>query len=424
MVGTGKVCLVGGIEQTNEELYPEDVAHTVVNDFFAQSAFLHQFAEGKDEGVGRAEGTAYVQPGFHALADGFFHVFGGAVLGVEVFYGVTVGYDVATESHFATQAGGEPVVAALHGDTVVIVVRTHYAQHAGFPDDAFERVDVYVLHFARRHLRVHACHAFAGAFVVTVSGKVLAGGGHLVVVLQAAHHFDAQFGYEVGRFAVNFFVASPALVASYVEDGGVDVGVAQHAGFASGDESYLANQFTVPGMSQSQLGGEVGGAVAFHAAYAFVGKVYGDAETGIFHKEPLHLVQCPGVARGGPDVGIVRGRQPPLLEAVQVFVDGADAVFPEQLFPFGGGEVVFQYAFVAVEGDHLAGLFVQRHLLQQVFDACFERGGGVFVHVFHSVFVEVYPTFAVHFTFHRLVGCRCFGRLLCAKQCASSKQQG
>ena len=76
---------------------------------------------------------------------------------------------------------------------------------------------LYVFHFARRHLRVHACHAFAGAFVVTVSGKVLAGGGHLVVVLQAAHHFDAQFGYEVGRFAVNFFVASPALVASYVE---------------------------------------------------------------------------------------------------------------------------------------------------------------------------------------------------------------
>ena len=56
-------------------------------------------------------------------------------------YGVTVGYDVATESHFATQAGGEPVVAALHGDAVVIVVRTHYAQHASFPDDAFEGVD-------------------------------------------------------------------------------------------------------------------------------------------------------------------------------------------------------------------------------------------------------------------------------------------
>ena len=42
-----------------------------------------------------------------------------------------------------------------------------------------------------------------------------------------------------------------ALVASYVEDGGVDVGVAQHAGFASGDESYLANQFTVSQFTRS-----------------------------------------------------------------------------------------------------------------------------------------------------------------------------
>ena len=112
------------------------------------------------------------------------------MLGVEVFYGVTVGYDVATESHFATQAGGEPVVAALHGDAVVIVVRTHYAQHASFPDDAFEGVDVYVFHFARRHLRVHACHAFAGAFVVTVSDIVFGSGGNLMVGLHPFCHFD------------------------------------------------------------------------------------------------------------------------------------------------------------------------------------------------------------------------------------------
>ena len=60
---------------------------------------------------------------------------------------------VAPEHAKRLLRGGEPVVAALHGDAVVIVVRTHYAQHASFPDDAFEGVDVYVLHFARRHLR-------------------------------------------------------------------------------------------------------------------------------------------------------------------------------------------------------------------------------------------------------------------------------
>ena len=148
-VGTGKVCLIGSIEQADEELYPEDIAHTVVDDFFTQPAFFYQFAEGKDEGVGRTECTAYVQSGLHALTDGLFHVFGGAVLGVEVFYGITVGYYIAAEAHFTAQAGGEPVVTALNGNAVVVVVRTHYAQQSGFPDDPSEGIDMYVFHFSR-----------------------------------------------------------------------------------------------------------------------------------------------------------------------------------------------------------------------------------------------------------------------------------
>ena len=245
---------------------------------------------------------------------------------------------------------------------------------------------------------------------------MLAGGGHLMVMLEASHHRDTQFGYKVGGFTVNFLVTSPALVASYVEDGGVDVGVAQHARFAPGDESYLANQFAVPGVSQSQLGGEVGGTVTLHATYAFVGKVYGDTETGIFYKETLHLVQCPGMARCGPDIFVVRRRQSPLLEAVQMFVDGADAVFPQHLFPFGGGKVVFQYTFVSIKSDHLAGLLVQCHLLQEVFYAGVERSGRVFVHILYPIFVEVYPAFVVHLAFCRFVRGRCFRPFLCRYQ--------
>ena len=148
-VGTGKVGLIRGVEQSDKELHPEYVTHAVVDDLFAQSAFLHQLAEGKDEGVGRAEGATDVQSGFHALADGFLHVFCRAVLGVEVFHGVTVGHHVAPESHFAAQAGSQPVVASLDGDAVVVVVRTHHAQQSGFFDNPAEGVDVYVLHFPR-----------------------------------------------------------------------------------------------------------------------------------------------------------------------------------------------------------------------------------------------------------------------------------
>ena len=90
-------------------------------------------------------------------------------------------------------------------------------------------------------------------------------------------------------------------------------------------------------------------------------------------------------------------------------------------FPFGSGQVVFQYPFVAVEGNHLAGLFFECHLLQEVFDAVIEWCGGVFVYIFDSVFVEVYPTFVIHFASCRFVVCRRFGGLLCGQQRAAAQ---
>ena len=74
-------------------------------------------------------------------------------------------------------------------------------------------------------------------------------GGYLVIMLQSAYHFDTQLGNKIGGFAVDFLIASPTLVAAYIEDGGVDVGIAQHAGFPSGDKSYLVDKFAVPRVS-------------------------------------------------------------------------------------------------------------------------------------------------------------------------------
>ena len=93
-------------------------------------------------------------------------------------------------------------------------------------------------------------------------------------------------------------------------------------------------------MSQSQLCGEIGGTVTFYSADTFVRKVYGDAEARFFYEEALYFIQCPGMAGCWPYIGIIRWGKSPLLETVQVFVDGTDAVFPKHLFPFGGGEVV------------------------------------------------------------------------------------
>jgi hypothetical protein len=67
-----------------------------------------------------------------------------------------------------------------------------------------------------------------------------------------------------------------------------------------------------------------------------------------------------------------------------MFVNGSDTVFPEHLFPFGGGKSIFQYSFVAVEGNHLAGFFFECHLLQEVFNAGIECCGRVFIYIFDT----------------------------------------
>lgn len=75
-----------------------------------------QFAEeGDGRRVRRAGRYSVRSAQLPRFADGFFHVFGGAVLGVK-FYGVTVGYDVATESPFRhLERVGEPMVATCAG---------------------------------------------------------------------------------------------------------------------------------------------------------------------------------------------------------------------------------------------------------------------------------------------------------------------
>ena len=62
------------------------------------------------------------------MAYGLFHVFGGVVLGIEILHGIAVRHYISPETHFLAQAGCQPVVAALNGDTVVVVIGAHDAQ--------------------------------------------------------------------------------------------------------------------------------------------------------------------------------------------------------------------------------------------------------------------------------------------------------
>ena len=195
-------------------------------------------------------------------------------------------------------------------------------------------------HFTWRHLRVDTCHAFACSFIITIGDKVLSGCCYLMVVLHTTYHFYTQFGNQIRRLAVYFFVASPALVATYVQYRCIHIGISQHACFPSGDQPYLVNQPAIPGMSQPQLGREVGSFITFHSANPFIGEVGGNAEPCFFYKKSLDFIQCPGMAGGGPYVFIVGGRKSPLLKTIQMFVNSSDSVFPQLVFPFGSRQII------------------------------------------------------------------------------------
>lgn len=187
--------------------------------------------------------------------------------------------------------------------------------------------------------------------VVTVSGKVL-----LAPVAAAAGGcckprtpFRCRFSYG-WEFAIKLLrLASPALVASYVEDGGVDVNYQPSVGFASDNDNPTWRISSRIQVCQSSWWGSWCSAVAFHAAYAFVGKVPRDARDGYL---PLRR-RCTSFSaqawRGrDPDVGIVRERQPHCAGSRSRCSSMAPMRLPEQLFPFGGGEVVFRDTFVAM----------------------------------------------------------------------------
>ena len=311
------------------------------------------------------------------------------VLGVEKLEGFAVRHHVALEAPFVAQYVGEKPAAASDGLAVVVVVRTHHAQRAGLSYGLAEGFEVEGAHFALAHMGIGAGVAVAASHRDGVHGKVL-GGSHQPVGLQSDDHLLAQFAHEIRVFAIRLHAAAPAGVLGYVEYRRVDVGVAQRHGFLGFCVGYLPYQLSVPCASLTCLVGEVGGAIVAETAYALVGEVDGDAQSGLFDKPALHGVE--GVDMSLEGEGVLGSEA---AHAVVLLVDVADAVFPHLVLPSLGGQGVGEHAARAIERSQLAGLFLYGHLLQQVGHAGINRCAAVFIDIHAPVLVEVYPTFVV-----------------------------
>src|SRR5947209_8932733 len=314
------------------------------------------------------------------------------MLAVEVLDRGAVGDDVAAEAEIISQPLGQPVVAARYRNAVVVVVRTHHAEQPALFDGRLERRKEDVLDFARACLRVCARLPLARALVVAVDGEVLARRRDAVVLLHPLDHLDAEARGQERVFAVNFFHAPPALVAAHVEDGRIDVRVAERARLLAGDASDLSNQLLVPGAALARLRGEAGGGVGRQSAYAFVGEIGGDAQARVLDEEALHLVHGPDVLFG---IGRVDAFRAFVAPAIQVLVHVGDAGLPNLFLPLRRRQLVLQNPAVAVQSSRLTGLLLQGHLREEVFDAGAQVGLRVFVNVLPAVLVQVNPAVVI-----------------------------
>ena len=124
---------------------------------------------------------------------------------------------------------------------------------------------------------------------------MLRSSGNLVILLKPEHHLHAEFGHQIRILAVDLLITAPALVPPHIENGRIDIGVTEQASLASRNIPHAADQLTVPGMPQPELGREIGRPISLDTANAFVGKIRRNAQPGLFDKKALHLVECPGM---------------------------------------------------------------------------------------------------------------------------------
>ncbi len=173
-------------------------------------------------------------------------------------------------------------------------------------------------------------------------------------------------------------------------------------------------------MPQAQLGREIGSFITLHSANPLVGKVRRNSEPCFFNEETLHFIQCPGMFGSRPYIFVVRWWKSPLLETVQMLVNSSNTVFPKLVFPFGSRQIIFQDPFVSVKSHHLACFLFQCHLAEQIFYACIDRCCRVFVSIFDSILIEVYPSFLVHFRTDGFINSRYSSCFLCREECTTS----
>src|SRR5207244_4413255 len=101
-----------------------------------------------------------------------------------------------------SQTISEPVMTAGDGHAVVIIVRTHHAENAGFLNCGFEWRQENILDLVWGGLRIGSGLTFARTLGDAVNSEVFRGRRNLIILLHRFRHLHAETRNQIWILAV------------------------------------------------------------------------------------------------------------------------------------------------------------------------------------------------------------------------------
>ena len=226
------------VEQAQAELNTKHFGHTLVDGSHRNLLLLQQTTNGQDE-VGRfREMGTHVQTCFEHLAHSLVIGIGHAMLGLDILHRLAIAHHIAVKAIFLAQQFGKEIVTGRHRHTIPIVVAAHNTHRMSLLNNFLERIEIELVQFAWRYMRISTAITIASALGHTIDGIMFQRRSY-ALRLDALYHLRTQRSNQIRIFAVALQRTAPAGIAHHVEDRSIDIGIAQSPRLLPGDGTCL-----------------------------------------------------------------------------------------------------------------------------------------------------------------------------------------
>src|SRR3569833_223368 len=119
-----------------------------------ERTFLYQRSQRLDKNMRLCKVCSYVQPRLDDLADSVLVGSGDMMLGKKIFHCLAVGYYITVKPKLLSQQLGQEKVAPGDRYPIPIVIATHHPHDLCLFYHTPERIEIHLIKFRRRHMRV------------------------------------------------------------------------------------------------------------------------------------------------------------------------------------------------------------------------------------------------------------------------------